>query len=150
GYRLPEGPVAQRFDPEQLRKALGNVIANAVKFTPPGGKVHVSLEVEGPPGSGRVVLGVQDTGPGIPTACLPHLFELFYQADDGAAEGSGIGLALAKELVELHGGRIEVESEGGFGSTCRLVLPHRPPAPDDGPLREDFFVEVPDGAAAEA
>jgi signal transduction histidine kinase len=100
------------FDPDALEKILTNLLSNALKFTPPEGRVTVSLDID----AQRVVLTVADTGPGIPAHQLPFVFERFYQADESAnrAEpGTGIGLSLVKELVELHRGTIRVESAVG-------------------------------------
>ena len=110
------------FDRDKLEKIVYNLLSNAFKFTASGGKIRVSVEASD--GSARIV--VRDTGEGIPAAELPHIFDRFHQADASPTrrhEGSGIGLALAKELAELHHGAIKVESEEGFGSTFTLTLP---------------------------
>lgn len=109
------------FDAEQLEKVLLNLLSNALKFTERGGRVTVSVGAEE---AAEIV--VRDTGVGIAPEELPHVFERFYQADASATrryEGTGIGLALARELVELHGGEIRAESEPGAGSTFILRLP---------------------------
>jgi signal transduction histidine kinase/DNA-binding response OmpR family regulator len=111
------------FDAEQFEKVLLNLLSNAIKFTPPGGEVEVSLAAD----AHAVEITVRDTGIGIAAGELPRVFERFFQADASATrryEGTGIGLALAKELVELHGGTIRAESEPGVGSafTVRLAL----------------------------
>jgi signal transduction histidine kinase/DNA-binding NarL/FixJ family response regulator len=120
---LGEG-VPQVFgDPARLQQIAWNLIANAVKFTPPGGRVEVVLGVE----DGRPVLTVQDTGAGISPEFLPHVFERFRQADGSSTRrhaGLGLGLALTRELVILHGGTIEVASAGvGRGATFRVTFP---------------------------
>ena len=110
------------FDAEQLEKVLLNLLSNAFKFTDPGGSVRVWVGREGP----DALLVVQDTGVGIAPEQVPRVFDRFYQADASTTrryEGTGIGLALARELVELHGGRIEVESELGSGSTFTVRIP---------------------------
>jgi len=127
GCTVPETPVAAALDAEQFEKVFLNLLSNAFKFTEPGGAVEVVLR--------RVVreaeIAVRDTGCGIAPEQLPLLFERFFQADDSATrthEGTGIGLALAKEIVELHGGSITVESTPGAGSTFTVRLPLAPEA----------------------
>ena len=117
-----------RFDAEKLKKAVGNLLSNALKFTPEGGKVLVTVAGD----EAVVQVRVRDTGPGIPADELPHVFDRFYQVDGSATrkhEGTGIGLSLAKELVELHGGAIEVTSEEGFGAEFVVTLPREQPGP---------------------
>jgi len=118
---LPAAPVEVFADPPHFEKVLANLLSNALKFTPEGGTVRVSVTTE--VGAARVT--VRDSGPGIPAADLPHVFDRFYQVG-GAAQtqlGTGIGLALAKEIMDLHGGTLTVESEEGFGSTFTVTLP---------------------------
>ncbi len=110
-------------DPARLQQVLWNLLSNAVKFTPDGGRVHVVLaRVES-----QVEVRVSDTGRGIAPTFLPHVFERFRQADSSAARehgGLGIGLALVKEIAELHGGEVRAASPGeGKGSTFTLRLP---------------------------
>ena len=103
-----------RADPEQLEKVLLNLLSNAVKFTPRGGIIDVSVARD----DGSAAIVVRDSGVGISAADLPHVFDRFYQADSATTrryEGTGIGLALAKELVELHGGEIGAVSTPGAG-----------------------------------
>src|SRR5690606_8388774 len=114
---LPALPVA--FDAEQLEKVLLNLLSNALKFTPAGGVVEVSVDAE----SEAAVIAVRDTGIGIAPEDLPRVFQRFYQSDTSATrryEGTGIGLALARELV---GGEIHAESTPGAGSTFTVRLP---------------------------
>jgi CheY-like chemotaxis protein len=110
-------------DPTRLQQVVANLIANAVKFTPEGGRIEVRLEPAGR--SARVQ--VSDTGAGIATEFLPHIFERFRQADSTTTrrqKGLGLGLAIARHIVELHGGTIDVTSAGkGQGSTFRVTLP---------------------------
>jgi signal transduction histidine kinase len=109
-------------DERRLRQIVFNLLSNAVKFTPSGGRVDISAHRE----DGRVEVAVTDTGPGIGAEDLDAIFEEFEQADDGKqAEGTGLGLPLSRKLVELHGGRLWVESEPGRGSTFRFTLPIR-------------------------
>jgi len=140
-FDLPSEPVPLWFDPQLLEKVIGNLLSNALKFTPEGGKVRLALmhsrvadtgaapsveaEAEGS-APGIVIVEVRDSGPGIPAGEIPKIFRRFYRyrTDDGPVEpGTGIGLSLAKELAELHGGGIEVESEAGFGAVFRVTLP---------------------------
>ena len=109
-------------DSHRLDSALSNLLGNAFKFTPAGGSVTVSVE-ETPT---EVKVTVKDTGPGIAPGDLKRIFERYYQADDDAGHrvgGVGIGLALARNLVELHGGRLEVASELGHGAAFTITLP---------------------------
>jgi signal transduction histidine kinase len=109
-------------DERRVRQIVFNLLSNAVKFTPSGGRVDLSALAE----DGRVEIAVADTGPGIPPEELERIFEEFEQATAGKkAEGTGLGLPLSRRLVELHGGRLWVESEPGKGSTFRFTLPTR-------------------------
>ncbi|WP_257454910.1 sensor histidine kinase [Archangium lipolyticum] len=116
-----------RADRERLLQVFSNLIGNALKFTPPGGRVTLGARCEGP----VVRFWVSDTGPGIPPEALEHLFDRFWQMRHGDRRGAGLGLSIAKGLVEAHGGRIWVESEPGRGSTFCFVVPvaHEAPAP---------------------
>ena len=116
-------------DPQRLSQIVANLLANAVKFTPPGGRVEVRLERAGVQGRIRVI----DSGSGITPEVLPHLFEPFYQADLSSTRahgGLGVGLALVKDLVELHGGEVRAESPGeDQGATFTVDLPLAAAAP---------------------
>jgi two-component system phosphate regulon sensor histidine kinase PhoR len=108
-------------DAQQVSRALGNLLHNAIKFTPPGGRITVRAGRL----DGDVLIEVADTGPGIPPEDLPRVFERFYRGDRSrAGGGTGLGLAVAKHVVEAHGGRIWVESEGrpGHGAVFRFTL----------------------------
>ena len=118
------------LDQEKFDKVLYNLLSNAIKFTEAGGKIEVSLKFRGDSGGNsshdRCLIQVQDTGLGIRSDQIPYLFDRFRQADGSASrshEGSGLGLALVKELVELHGGEVSVESVYGTGTTFTLCLP---------------------------
>jgi two-component system sensor histidine kinase BaeS len=114
---------AVRADEDRIGQVLLNLVGNALQFTPPGGRVRIHARREGE----MVCLAIEDTGIGIPPEHLPHLFERFYRVDKSrsrAGGGSGIGLTIAKHLVEAHGGTISAESEGpGRGSVFSFTLP---------------------------
>jgi signal transduction histidine kinase len=122
----PVGGMRVRHDPDHLEKVVGNLLGNALKFTPAGGQVELRAHVDAAEANGWAVLEVEDTGPGIPEAHQSRVFERFYQVDDSARrahEGTGIGLALARELVELHDGTVSLRSVVGAGSTFIVRLP---------------------------
>jgi two-component system phosphate regulon sensor histidine kinase PhoR len=109
-------------DVDQVKRALGNLLHNAIKFTPPTGSVSVRAAAQ----EGDVMIEVADTGPGISPQDLPRVFERFFRGDRSRPSGgTGLGLAIAKHVVEAHGGRIWVESEGrpGHGAVFRFTLP---------------------------
>jgi PAS domain S-box-containing protein len=126
---LVPGAGAVRGDPARLQQVVWNVLANAIKFTPPGGRVDVRLERL----PDRVQLQVKDTGVGIEPGFLPFVFERFRQADSSptrAHGGLGLGLAIVRHLVEGHGGTVAAESAGrGKGATFTVSLPLPPAAP---------------------
>jgi PAS domain S-box-containing protein len=106
-------------DRHRILQVLANLLGNAVKFTPPGGRVTVGARAE----AGTVRFWVEDTGPGIPEEHRQHLFERFWQAKRDDRRGAGLGLAICKHLVEAHGGHLGVDSELGRGSTFWFSLP---------------------------
>lgn len=113
-------------DPRRLERVLLNLLSNATKFAPAGARIAVEVETS-PEG---VTISVSDTGPGIPPGAMPLLFEQFYTGRTSSSShniGTGLGLPIAKGIVEAHGGRIWVESEVGRGSTFRVALPWEPP-----------------------
>ena len=116
-------PVAIAADPLRLQQVLGNILSNAVKFTPTGGRIRIDVQAIEPHAELRVV----DTGIGISAAFLPHVFDKFRQADGSFTRiygGLGLGLAIARHLIELHGGAIEARSDGeGKGSLFIIRLP---------------------------
>jgi PAS domain S-box-containing protein len=132
-FEAGDGPCLVLGDPDRLRQAVWNLLSNAVKFTDIGGAVRVTVERH----RSNVVLTVKDTGRGIEPEFLPFVFERFKQADASTTRrfgGLGLGLALVRHIVELHGGGVAVESDGpGQGSTFSVTLPiravtSRPPA----------------------
>jgi signal transduction histidine kinase len=124
---LPPDLPAVLADPSRVHLVLGNLLSNAVKYTPAGGKVTVTAAAEGP----WVAFRVSDTGSGIPAADLPKVFERFYRgARENDGGGAGLGLAIAREVVEAHGGRIAVESAEGRGSAFTFTLPRADAGPD--------------------
>ena len=143
GLHLTEEPVSVVADHQKVKQMLINLVSNAIKFTPAGGRVDVSCRRRGQ----EVRIAVRDTGVGIAREDLPRVFEEFEQLEppaDQTAEGTGLGLALTKRFAELHGGWVEVRSQLGRGSTFTLHLPVEAAAPaarprvpvaaGDGPL----------------
>jgi signal transduction histidine kinase len=119
---VPVDLPALSADPERVHQVLFNLVDNAVRFTPSGGSVTVSARRR----NGSVEVAVSDTGAGIPREHLPRLFERFYRADPARARGdggTGIGLAIARSVVEAHGGQIRAESQPGRGSVFTFDLP---------------------------
>ncbi|HSY95697.1 MAG TPA: ATP-binding protein, partial [Steroidobacteraceae bacterium] len=135
--QVPELPLMVRGDETRLIQVIGNLINNAIKFTNAGGAIVVSADVDGP----MIVARVRDTGRGISPELLPHVFEMFTQGESSARQtGLGIGLALAKQMVELHGGRIEAHSDGpGRGSQFRVLLPRAAEIPAMQESPTDLF-----------
>ena len=133
---LPAEPVWLNGDPTRLAQSVVNLLENARKFSDPGGRVTVRVEAEG----ARARVTIQDTGIGIEPALLPVLFESFIQAErtlERSRGGLGLGLAMVKGLVELHGGMVRAESAGtgcGAAFTLWLPLPAGPVAPTASPV----------------
>ena len=123
-------------DRARIQQVLGNLLGNAIKFTKPGGRVVLEASI----GDGVAVFKVRDTGPGIPPERLPLIFDQFWQGDSKDRRGVGLGLAIAKAIVEAHGGSIAVESRVGEGSTFSFTLPV--PAADDLPTESSARVEL--------
>lgn len=119
--------VEGNWDAERLERALGNVLSNAVKYSPAGGDVLVRVNVDESGGDPVAVIAVQDRGIGIPAAELPRITERFYRARnvDGKIPGTGIGLAGVKQIMEQHGGTLDIESVEGEGTTVTMKLPVR-------------------------
>jgi signal transduction histidine kinase len=112
------------WDEDRINEVLGNLLSNAFKFTPRGGRVELRIDAI----EGGIEMEVRDTGAGIPPEQLPRIFEKFYQADNqhsAHATGTGLGLAIAKQIVETHGGSIACDSTVGVGTTFTITLPIR-------------------------
>ena len=117
----PDLPAIE-VDPARLREVLANLIANALRYTPRGGLIRVQCSANAAADGGKqIAISVADSGAGIAPDDLPHVFDRFYKARE--SRGMGLGLAIAKNLVEAHGGQIEAESELGAGTTIRFTLP---------------------------
>lgn len=139
---LPAGPVRVLHDPPRIGQVVSNLVGNAIKFTARGGTVSVTLT---PHGDGARIV-VRDTGVGIDPRELPRIFERFYRgsrANEARGSGSGLGLAIVKSIVDMHGGRIAVESHVGEGAAFTIDLASDPRAPIQEPPR-DGGAAVPD------
>ncbi|WP_257453874.1 sensor histidine kinase [Archangium lipolyticum] len=121
---IPELPPVF-VDRDRLLQVFSNLLGNALKFTPPGGEVRVGARMEGE----AVCFFVRDTGPGISPEVLERIFDRFWQLDRSDRRGAGLGLSIAKGLIEAHGGKIRVSSEPGHGSTFFFTVPVVPRAP---------------------
>jgi signal transduction histidine kinase len=123
--------VGASFDRDVIQRVIGNLVGNAIKFTPREGKISITVKGEGD----QALVAVSDTGPGIPSEYHEKIFEKFGQveaAQAGQKRSTGLGLTFCKLAVEAHGGKIRVESRVGEGSTFRFYLPaaKNPPGPD--------------------
>ena len=128
---LPDRPVRIRHDPQRIGQVVTNLVGNALKFTPRGGSVSVLLE----PTAEGARIEVRDNGVGIDAAELPRIFDRFFRgslANEARGSGSGLGLAIVKSIVDLHAGRIVVDSRLGVGATFSVLLPRDPRAHPDG------------------
>jgi heavy metal sensor kinase len=127
-YQPPPTEIAFRGDESLVRRMVLNLLHNAIKYTPHGGQVHVVLKDHQQ--SCEVI--ISDTGPGIPRAAQPHVFDRFFRVDKARSRdeslngsGAGLGLSIAKWVAELHGGSIKLENSGGAGATFVISLPNR-------------------------
>jgi two-component system, chemotaxis family, sensor kinase Cph1 len=122
-----EGDLALRIDTHRILRVISNLVGNAIKFTPEGGTVTLKCERD----LNQVRFTVSDTGPGIPRELLSHVFDRYWQARTGDRRGAGLGLAIAKGIVEAHGGHIWAESPEGGGADFVFTVPAVPgePAP---------------------
>jgi two-component system phosphate regulon sensor histidine kinase PhoR len=122
---LPDTPIRIRHDPPRIGQVVANLVANAVKFTPRGGRVQVAVRPT--PEGARI--DVSDSGVGIDPQELPHIFERFYRgsrANEARSSGSGLGLAIVRSIVDMHGGTVSVESGPALGSRFTVHLPRDP------------------------
>jgi two-component system OmpR family sensor kinase len=127
----PEKMLEIDVDPARIEQVIANLLTNAIRHTPTGGRVSVSINTA--PGNAisqiaipSTIISVTDTGEGIATEHLPHIFERFYRAGDSRTRsegGTGLGLAIVKQMAEAHGGKVWVKSEQGKGSTFYVALP---------------------------
>lgn len=123
GYAIPNRPLYIQFDSKKLQHILYNLLSNAFKFTPPGGQIAVGVSETG---NNQIEVMVKDTGCGISSRDLPHIFDRYYQSQAtirSSVTGTGIGLHIVHEYVELHGGTITVSSKQGEGTTFTVMLP---------------------------
>jgi signal transduction histidine kinase len=158
---LPDSPIRIRHDPLRVGQVVANLVANAIKFTAPGGSVSVAASPD--PEGARIE--VSDTGVGIEQSELPRIFERFYRgsrANEARGSGSGLGLAIVRSIVDMHGGKVTVESRLGAGSRFTVVLPREPRLGEDIPpparersegeplaLRTDEAINVADSSSSE-
>jgi signal transduction histidine kinase len=117
--QVATGSLLARFDHDRILQVLANLVSNAIKFTPEGGRISIRVE----PAGEEVLFSVTDTGPGIGEENLGRIFERFWQVRSGDKRGLGLGLFISRCIVEAHGGRIWAESKMGEGSTFRFTLP---------------------------
>jgi signal transduction histidine kinase len=118
--QLPEDAISVQGNETQLKQVIGNLLENALKFTPAGG--WISLTLENPPN--QITMTVSDSGIGIPPEDLPHLFERFHRGRNASEyPGNGLGLAIVKAIVEAHRGKVVVHSEPMQGTSIVVALP---------------------------
>ncbi len=140
---LPPGPIPLHGDATRLEQVVVNLLTNAARYTPPGGRIWLTVER----GANQVVLRVRDTGIGVAPELLPYLFDLYMQATNGSRGGLGIGLNLVRSLVRMHGGEVMASSDGpGHGTEFVLHLPTILPGGTDA---RGSVVREGDGPAAQ-
>ena len=120
-YSTPDAPAPANADPDRIKQIFVNVIDNAIKYTPEGGKISIIASLTG----GEIRIEVSDTGCGISETDLPHIKEKFYKPN-GSVKGSGIGLAVCDELIGLHNGKLNIYSKLNEGTTVEIILPLLP------------------------
>jgi len=119
---VPEGPLAVMADPERMSQVFSNLVSNAIEFSSMGGRISIEAARAG----ADVEIAVADDGPGIPAGDLERVFERFYQVRGGGSRGLGLGLSIARAIVDAHGGRLWVTSQTGVGSTFYVRTPGLP------------------------
>jgi signal transduction histidine kinase len=136
-WTVPPPDLEVNVDAGQILRVFSNLVGNAIKFTPAGGRVHVGVEAQ----EDELSFSVSDTGPGIPPAQITKVFKRFWQGRSGDRRGAGLGLVIARGIVEAHGGRIRAESRPGAGAIFTFTLPrvrtHDPGGPSDPSGRGD-------------
>ena len=121
--RLPDTPLEIHGDKTAIQRVVANLLDNAIKFTDKGGKVVITVKED----STKAIIEISDTGEGISSENLPHIFERFYRGDKSrSTQGNGLGLSLALSIIRAHGGNIDVTSSPNRGSTFTISLPHEP------------------------
>jgi signal transduction histidine kinase len=128
--QLPAQPCVVRCDRRRILQVFSNVVSNAVKFTPRGGTITISSRNSG----GEILFSIEDTGPGVPPENLQRLFERYWQADERSQKGRGLGLYIARRIVEAQSGVIWAESRPGAGTTISFSLPRDPDDRPPGPV----------------
>jgi two-component system phosphate regulon sensor histidine kinase PhoR len=118
---VPDDLPSLEADPNRLKQVVINLLSNAIKYTPPQGWVKLSAWAK----PGEMIFTVADTGVGIPAESLPKIFEKFFRVPESKkmAEGNGLGLSICQRIIEAHGGRIDVDSDEGVGTTFTVTLP---------------------------
>jgi signal transduction histidine kinase len=126
----PVASLVGQWDARRLERVLTNLLTNAVKYSPAGGAITLTLQPDGADSAAEVRLVIEDQGLGIPAADLPHIFEPYHRGQNvrGRIGGTGLGLVSARHIVEQHGGTLEVASTEGAGSRFTITLPITPPA----------------------
>ncbi|MCX7143345.1 MAG: ATP-binding protein, partial [Proteobacteria bacterium] len=122
---LPSAPLWLRADPKKMEQAVGNVLSNAYKYSPGGGAVHIALALAGAGGdAAEICLRISDRGIGMKPGHVARVCERFFRADtSGKIPGTGLGMSIVSEILQLHGGRVEIASEFGAGTAVELWLP---------------------------
>jgi signal transduction histidine kinase len=130
-FEAPEELPMVRMNRESIERAVINLVTNAIKYTPNGGKIYVKISFD--TDANEVVVAVKDNGIGIPEECLPHIFDRFYRVEKKVhtIKGTGLGLTIVKRIIEKHNGRIGVTSEIGHGSTFTVYFPAAGASDDD-------------------